>query len=274
MTTHPRVGGRHHRRLAQRGARRRRRRRRARPRTSAPVSVCSARWPACTSRTPSPGAGPGDAHRQAPVARRPRTAFVAQAHGLLRPGGQLLPVARRRRSTSGSRAATTPTSPTTARRSSSCSRRSPAPAPSTRSSGATRADAEPVIDQAVALHAAFWDNDALRGLDWLPPINTPLNLVAGDLAEQKLPAYLEYWKGTAARRGRSRSSSTLTPHYPALLDWWVDQGHADARPHRLPGRQLPLRRLGRRRRRDAPRLAAEHAGRRRVGHRQLPRRRR
>ena len=90
--------------------------------------------------------------------------------------------------------------------------------------GATRADAEAVIDQAVVLHASFWDNDALHALDWLPPINTPLFLAASALAEMKLPAYLEYWKGTAPDDALSFVAD-MTPHYPALLDWWVDQGH-------------------------------------------------
>jgi aminoglycoside/choline kinase family phosphotransferase len=90
--------------------------------------------------------------------------------------------------------------------------------------GASRADAERVIDQAVALHAPFWDNDALRALDWLPPINTPLFLAAGDLAQQKLPAYLAYWRGKVPDAALAFVEA-LTPHYPALLDWWVAQGH-------------------------------------------------
>jgi hypothetical protein len=89
--------------------------------------------------------------------------------------------------------------------------------------GASRADAELLVDQAVALHAAFWDNDRLRALDWLPPLNTPLNLAAGHLAEQKLPAFLNFWKGRLPDDTLTFVEG-LTPHYPALLDWWVAQG--------------------------------------------------
>jgi hypothetical protein len=87
--------------------------------------------------------------------------------------------------------------------------------------GASRSDAELLIDQAVRLHASFWDNAALDWLDWLPPLNTPGNLAAGQLAEQKLPAFLEYWTGRLSDDAISFVVD-LTPHYPALLDWWVD----------------------------------------------------
>lgn len=90
--------------------------------------------------------------------------------------------------------------------------------------GASRDDTEAVIDRAVALHARFWDNDDLHALDWLPPINTPLFLAAAGLADQKLPAYLDYWRGRAPGDALDFVAA-LTPHYPALLDWWVAQGH-------------------------------------------------
>ena len=90
--------------------------------------------------------------------------------------------------------------------------------------GATRADAEAVIDQAVQLHAGFWDTEELWAQEWLPPINTPLFLAAADLAEQKLPAYLDYWAGKVPDSAL-RFVADMTPHYPELLDWWVSQGH-------------------------------------------------
>jgi hypothetical protein len=88
--------------------------------------------------------------------------------------------------------------------------------------GASRADAELIIDQAVALHAAFW-NKGLDGLDWLPLLNTPLNLAAGVMAEQKLPEFVQYWSGKLPEAA-VQFVVDLTPHYPALLEWWVDQG--------------------------------------------------
>ena len=71
---------------------------------------------------------------------------------------------------------------------------------------------------------SFWDTPELWGLDWLPPINTPLFLAAADLAAEKLPRYLDYWEGKAPAAALQLVHD-LTPHYPALLDWWVDQGH-------------------------------------------------
>lgn len=90
--------------------------------------------------------------------------------------------------------------------------------------GASRDDAEAVIDQAVLLHTRFWDSDELYAMEWLPPINTPLFLAAADLATQKLPAYLQYWQGKAPDESL-RFVADMTPHFPALLDWWVDQGN-------------------------------------------------
>jgi hypothetical protein len=103
--------------------------------------------------------------------------------------------------------------------------------------GAGRADAEAIIDQAVALHAAFWDTPALHDLDWLPPLDTPGNLAAGTLAEQKLPAFLEYWKGRLPDE-MVAFVVELTPHYPALLEWWVAEAtptlvHTDFRADNL-----------------------------------------
>ena len=86
--------------------------------------------------------------------------------------------------------------------------------------GASRADAELVVDTAIALHAAFWDNGRLDGVDWLPALNTPLNLAAAAMAEAKLPDFVKYWSGTLPDDA-VQFVVDLTPHYPALLDWWV-----------------------------------------------------
>ena len=91
--------------------------------------------------------------------------------------------------------------------------------------GASYDDATRAIDVAVRLHAAFWSNDALAALEWLPPMNTPLNHLAGDLAVQKEPAFVAYWDGQLPA-GSIEFVEALTPHYRDLLDWWVDQGHA------------------------------------------------
>lgn len=86
--------------------------------------------------------------------------------------------------------------------------------------GATLADCEAVVDTAVALHAQFWETEELAALDWLPTINDPLFLAAGDLAEAKMPAYLDYWKDKVPDASLDLVVE-LTPHYPAFLEWWV-----------------------------------------------------
>ncbi|MEY2468092.1 MAG: hypothetical protein QOF21_790 [Actinomycetota bacterium] len=88
--------------------------------------------------------------------------------------------------------------------------------------GATRADCEAVVDVAVALHARFWESEELAALDWLPPINDPIFLAASDLAQAKLPAYLDYWKDKAPAAAIDFVVE-LTPHYPAFLQWWADE---------------------------------------------------
>jgi thiamine kinase-like enzyme len=103
--------------------------------------------------------------------------------------------------------------------------------------GADRSDAEAIVDQAVALHAAFWSSPRLDALEWLPPLNTPGNLAASALADQKLPAYLDYWKGRLPAE-MIEFVVALTPHYPALLDWWVETApptlvHTDFRADNL-----------------------------------------
>ena len=139
--------------------------------------------------------------------------------------------------------------------------------------GASYDDATRAIDLAVRLHAAFWSNDALAALEWLPPMNTPLNHLAGDLAVQKAPAFVAYWDGQlpAGSLEFVEALDTL-PHYRDLLDWWVDQGHATYAHTDFRADNLLF---GGSAGDDAvhpPRLAAQHQGRRRVGRRQLPRR--
>jgi aminoglycoside phosphotransferase (APT) family kinase protein len=90
--------------------------------------------------------------------------------------------------------------------------------------GASRADVERAVDIAVALHASFWDNEALGALEWLPPINAPLFLAAGDFAKEKLPAYEAYWRGKVPDQIIAFVGD-VNAKYPALLDWWVAQGH-------------------------------------------------
>jgi aminoglycoside/choline kinase family phosphotransferase len=91
--------------------------------------------------------------------------------------------------------------------------------------GASLPDCEAVIDQAVRLHARFWDHPDLWALDWLPPMNNPLYKGAQALGEAKWPAFEARWRGRVPDDALAWVSA-VTPRYPDLLDWWVDQGHA------------------------------------------------
>ncbi len=90
--------------------------------------------------------------------------------------------------------------------------------------GISVADAEQIIDTVAALHARFWNNDELFALEWLPPMNNPLYKGAKELAEAK-------WDGFKQRFAAKvdpallETIERLIPKYPALLDWWVEQGH-------------------------------------------------
>ena len=131
---------------------------------------------------------PGDAHRQVASRRRRRTASSPRSWASTT--GRSTSTRSPGRSPSGCRAATTPTSPPRARRSCSCSRRSPAPARSTRSPARDAARRRGHRRPGRRPARGVLGHDDLHALEWLPPINTPLFLAAGALAEQKLPAYL------------------------------------------------------------------------------------
>ena len=91
--------------------------------------------------------------------------------------------------------------------------------------GANHEDSAAILDQAVTLHATFWDNDLLRSLEWLPPMNNPLYRAAREMAEPKLESFISTWSEVLPER-TLRWMRELTPKYPDMVDWWVDQGKA------------------------------------------------
>ena len=90
--------------------------------------------------------------------------------------------------------------------------------------GASLDDCERVVDEAVRLHARFWDHPDLWALDWLPPMNNALYKGAQALGEAKWPAFEARWRDRVPGQALAWVEA-VTPVYPALLDWWVDQGH-------------------------------------------------
>lgn len=99
--------------------------------------------------------------------------------------------------------------------------------------GASRAECEQVIDAVAALHAAFWESAQLYQLEWLPPMNNDLYKGAQGLTEANMPAFLETWADRLPAETLAWTQS-LTPLYPAMLDWFADQGnvtlaHTDCR---------------------------------------------
>lgn len=91
--------------------------------------------------------------------------------------------------------------------------------------GAGYDDSAAILDQAVTLHSTFWDNELLRSLQWLPPMNNPLYRAAREMAEPKLESFIDTWTGIVPDRTLPWMRQ-LTPKYPDMVDWWVDQGKA------------------------------------------------
>lgn len=99
--------------------------------------------------------------------------------------------------------------------------------------GASFDEAKAVLDAVAALHAHFWDNDALHALDWLPPMNNDLYKAAKTLGEANWPAFEQNW---AAKLPADIVDAVekLTPAYPASLDYLAEMAtptfvHTDCR---------------------------------------------
>jgi hypothetical protein len=90
--------------------------------------------------------------------------------------------------------------------------------------GASLGECERALDEAVRLHARFWDHPDLWALDWLPPMNNPLYKAAQGLGEAKWPAFEARWRDRLPADAMAWVAA-VTPRYPDLLDWWVEQGH-------------------------------------------------
>ena len=91
--------------------------------------------------------------------------------------------------------------------------------------GANFEDSAAILDQAVKLHSHFWDNELLWSLEWLPPMNNPLYRAAREMAEPKLESFIATWSPHVAA-DTMQWMRELTPKYPDMVDWWVEQGNA------------------------------------------------
>ena len=91
--------------------------------------------------------------------------------------------------------------------------------------GANFEDSAAILDQAVKLHSHFWDNELLWSLSWLPPMNNPLYRAAREMAEPKLESFIATWSPHVPAQ-TMQWMRELTPKYPDMVDWWVDQGNA------------------------------------------------
>jgi len=99
--------------------------------------------------------------------------------------------------------------------------------------GASRDDAEVVLDAVASLHARFWDNDDLYALEWLPPMNNDMYKGAGALGEANWPAFEQNW-GPKLPATTLAAVNAFTPKYPDALDFLYDFGtptfaHTDCR---------------------------------------------
>ncbi len=86
-------------------------------------------------------------------------------------------------------------------------------------------DAAAALRCMAAFHAAYWDNDALAALDWLPAINSEMNKVAGEnIYATTLPQFLEVFGATLTDEMADIAQvfATNTSH---LLDLLFDMPH-------------------------------------------------
>lgn len=99
--------------------------------------------------------------------------------------------------------------------------------------GATKADTEAIVETIAALHARFWDNEALYSLDWLPPMNNDLYKGAGALTEANWDGFVERWADKLPHEVLDWCAQ-LTPRYVDMVDWFAAErpltfAHTDVR---------------------------------------------
>jgi aminoglycoside/choline kinase family phosphotransferase len=85
--------------------------------------------------------------------------------------------------------------------------------------GATLDEAKLIAQTVAALHAEYWETDALYAMDWLPPMNNDLYKGASALVEANWDAFVESWAPLVPPEV-VEWCATVTPRYADLLDWW------------------------------------------------------
>jgi len=91
--------------------------------------------------------------------------------------------------------------------------------------GITVDEARRILDVVATLHCEFWERDSLYALDWLPPMNNPLYKAAQGLARLRWPGFVERFAPRVPGGFLSVLAEAIEK-YPAMLDWWITQGHA------------------------------------------------
>jgi len=99
--------------------------------------------------------------------------------------------------------------------------------------GATREDTMLIAETVAALHATYWNNEALFALDWLPPMNNDLYKGAAGMVEANWNMFVERYTGRVDADVVD-AVERLTPKYTQMLDWWIDASpptlaHTDCR---------------------------------------------
>jgi len=99
--------------------------------------------------------------------------------------------------------------------------------------GATKEETEAILTTIAGLHARFWNNDALAGLEWLPPMNNDMYKGAGGLIEANWDAFVETWSAKVPAEVLNWCEQ-LKPRYAEMADYcatWRPQtyAHTDVR---------------------------------------------
>jgi hypothetical protein len=91
--------------------------------------------------------------------------------------------------------------------------------------GATLEDCLAIAGTVAPLHAAFWDNDAVKALEWLPPMNNDLYKGASALYAANRDGFREKWDGRLPEEVMN-ACDELNPKYAEMLDWWPQHSPA------------------------------------------------
>lgn len=77
--------------------------------------------------------------------------------------------------------------------------------------------AEMVVRELARFHAAWWNHPMVENLDWMPRVNDPVQLYAGELYQAAWPAFAQIW-GDTLPKALLEPGEKLGPAWTAVMD--------------------------------------------------------